>query len=57
MKATAKRRRSKLEIQEDKRREEQEKAELRNKIQEVQDLQNKVEAMNGQIGLAATLHN
>jgi hypothetical protein len=57
MKITAKRRRSKLEIKEDKRKEEMEKRALVEKISEINTLQSKMAGMEAQMAMAATLHN
>ena len=57
MKISAKRRRSKAEIKEAKRREDLEKTALRNKIQEVADLKKQLADMGDNIGKAATLHD
>ena len=57
MKISAKRRRSKAEIKEAKRREDLEKTALRNKIQEVADLKQQLADMGDNIGKAATLHD
>ena len=56
MKLTAKRRRSKLQIAEDKRREEEEKQSTRLKLQELETLKAQMQDMQNRMGQAADLH-
>ena len=57
MKATAKRRRSKLQIKEEKKREEQEKSALVNKIQEIDNLKAQVAELTNTLGQAQSFHD
>ena len=57
MKMTAKRRRSKLQIKEEKKKEEREKDALAEKLKELTELKEQVTSMNEKMGVAAELHN
>ncbi len=56
MKATAKRRRSKIEILEAKRREEEEKNAINQRLQEIAALKQELTDVNAKIGMASNLH-
>ena len=56
MKATAKRRRSRLEIQEEKRKEQEEKLAVQQRLQQIEDLKGEIASMNGKMGMAGNLH-